>query len=54
MVSEAHVWWNRQWFNGEDIHSGGAGMDVYVIGVCFEQIMGWWREYEDGNIRVVI
>ena len=36
MVSEAHVWWNRQWFNGDDIHSGGAGMDVCVIGVCFE------------------
>ena len=35
MVTEAQLWWNRKWFNREDIKIGGAGMRVYVSGVCF-------------------
>ena len=36
IVLEAHVWWNRKWFNGEYINSGSAWMGAYGSGVCFE------------------
>ena len=36
MVLEAYVWRNIQFFNGEDINSGGAKMGVYGSGVYFE------------------
>ena len=36
MMSAAHILWNRQWFNREDINSGGVGMGAYGNGMCFE------------------